>query len=183
MSRIGTALFLLCVASCRGQVLDSLHPRAAFPGDWLQFRSDRKLTGRSRLVGNITPPAVTATSVGIPRLTTLPTGTVASAGVSIFTANGNNGVPQADVSLKNISTSDGYSLPTLGFWFQQPGGGSVLQLAFVAGDPSNQNIAGFSGAVFIVDTSARTISATDLSSAPAPLPTTLDRICRAWHLS
>ena len=169
MSRIGTALFLLCVASCGGQVLDSVHPPAAFPGDWLQFRSDRKLTGRSRLVGNIAPPAVTATSVGIPRLSTLPTVNVASAVVIIFTGNANNGVPQADVSLKNISTSDGYSLPTLGFWFQQPGGGSLLQLAFVAGDPNNQNISGFAGAIFIVDTSARTISATDLTAAPASL--------------
>jgi len=169
MSRIGTALFLLCAASCGGQVLDSVHPPAAFPGDWLQFRSDRKLTGRSRLVGNIAPPAVTATSVGIPRLSTLPAVSVVSAVVSIFTANANDGVPQADVSLKNIGTADGYSLPTLEFWFQQPGGGSLLQLVFPAGDPNNENIAGFSGAVFTVDTSARTISATDLTAAPAPL--------------
>src|SRR5580698_8285887 len=102
MYRIGTALFLVYVASCGGQVLDSVHPSAAFPGDWLQFRSDRKLTGRSRLVGNIAPPAVTATNLGIPRLSSLPTVSVGSAIVNIFTANANNGVPQADVSLKNI---------------------------------------------------------------------------------
>ncbi|HLK63714.1 MAG TPA: hypothetical protein VKU19_09755 [Bryobacteraceae bacterium] len=36
--------------------MDNPHPSAAFPGDWLQFRSDRKLTGRSRLVGSITSP-------------------------------------------------------------------------------------------------------------------------------
>ena len=44
-------MFLLYVCSCSGQVINGVHPAAAFPGDWLQFRSDRKLTGRSRGFG------------------------------------------------------------------------------------------------------------------------------------
>src|SRR6185437_1650828 len=53
----------LLALSCFGQVNNSLHPSVAFPGDWLQFRGDRKLTGRSNLVGNISQPATNSSDL------------------------------------------------------------------------------------------------------------------------
>lgn len=176
MLRALTFVFLICACSSSGQLLNNPHLAAAFPGDSLQFRSHRKLTGRSRLVGSIAPPAVSATSLGIPRRETLPTVSFSSATVNLYDGSFVNGngqtvvVQRADVAFQNIRTPDGYALPTFGFYFIRAVGTTVAFLGIDAGDPNLENIPGFTqGIFFIVDTSARTVSAPNLTLMAAPL--------------
>jgi len=111
-----TSVFLLCALTCSGQVITSLHPAAAYPGDWLQFRGDRKLTGRSRLVGNIAPPSVASAYAGAPRRATLPNLSFSSAVVNLSSFTNGSMVNQAaNVALKNVKTSDGLSFSSFGF--------------------------------------------------------------------
>ncbi len=176
MLRALTSVFLICACSSSGQVTNNPHPAAAFPGDWLQFRSDRKLTGRSRLVGGILLPAVTSASVGIPRRETLPTVSYSSAIVNLhtnrFVNNGQAlGDQHADVVFQNIRTSDGYALPTFGFYFGHTTGTTKLDLQFAgANDQSLQNIPGLTQNIFFsADPSTRATSISDVSSLSVPL--------------
>ena len=166
-----TLVLLVCACSSTGQVVPDPHPAAAFPGDWLQFRSDRKLTGRSRLVGNIAPPSVTTVNPGIPSRAMLPTLAYGAANVSLHVGtsvrNGRAVVTQfADLQFQNIRTSDGYSLPTFGFYFNRTNGDSIAFLNFhPLDDPGLKNIAGFTRNV---DFTADAVSgASSASSSPA----------------
>ncbi len=163
------ALVLALAYSCFGQTVTKPHPAAAFPGDWLQFRSDRKLTGHSRLVGSITPPTITSTSAGIPNPSTLPTISIGSVSVVLYVNTGAN-VQRADVTIQNISTSDGYSLPTFGFYFLHPLSTTQFTLNFSPSDPDLADVTALTlNVAFQADTSALTVSATDISSLPTPL--------------
>src|SRR5262249_32910876 len=126
------------ISCCFGQV----------PGDWLQFRGDRKLTGRSRLAGNIGPPSVSSASGWLPRRESLPTLTYSSAIVNLhtnpFVSNGQTvGNQHADVEFRNIRTSDGYSLPQFGFYFEHNTNSTLASLQFAgAGDPNLRDVPG-----------------------------------------
>ncbi len=172
------ALLLLAVVPSIGQVAPGPHPSAAFPGDWLQFRGDRKLTGRSRLVGNIAPPTVaSATTVGLQRQS-LPTLSYSSAVVNINTGSFVDSQGQtitnqaANVAFKQISTSDGLSYSNFGFFFVQTVGSTTVFLQFRPSvDPNLAGIPGFTQDVeWVVDTvNQKVISATDLGALPLNL--------------
>ncbi|MCC6361945.1 MAG: VCBS repeat-containing protein [Bryobacterales bacterium] len=167
--RTAAIISLQTFAVCYAQVAQGPHPAAAFPGDWLQFRSDRKLTGRSRLVGNFAPPAVTSARVPIPRRDTLPTVSFSSVKANLY-VNSGAGVQRADVTIQNIRTSDGYTLPTFGFYFLHPYTATQLTLSFNPSDPDLSNVSGLTQIIqFSVDTSTRTVSASNLNPMPAPL--------------
>ena len=77
----------------------------------------------------------------------------------------------ADVVFQNIRTSDGYALPTFGFYFGHTIGTTELDLQFAgANDPNLQNIPGLTQNIgFSADPSTRATSISDLTSLSAPL--------------
>ena len=169
--RRAAIISLQTFAVCYAQVAPGPHPAAAFPGDWLQFRNDRKLTGRSRLVGSIGPPAVTSAGIAIPRRETLPTVSLTSVTANLYSVN-NAGIgaviQRADLTFQNIRTSDGYTLPTFAINFTHQYSTGNFQVG--VNDPSVQSLPGFgAGIYFIVDTTAHSVTSPDLSSMPAPL--------------
>src|SRR5579872_3406744 len=165
------AAIILWVAQSIGfaQIDLGPHPAATFPGDWLQFRGDRKLTGRSRLVGHIAPPTVASTATGIPSASATPTVNFGSVSIALYVNTGAN-VQRADVTIKNIHTSDGYSLPSFGFYFLHPLSTTQFTLNFNPSDPDLANVTDLTlNVVFQIDSAALTVSATNISSLPAPL--------------
>ena len=177
MPRTVAFVFLICACSSYGQVINSFHPAAAFPGDWLQFRSDRKLTGRSRLVGNIAPPTVASASAPGLNRNTLPALSYSSAVVNINTSSYMNSNGQtitnqaANVAFQKISTSEGLSYPKFGFIFVRAIGDTKVFLQF---RPTvDSNLAGIAGLTqdveWVVDTVHQTVYSSDLSALPLNL--------------
>ena len=159
-------IFLSTPVMSWGQVSPGPHPAPAFPGDWLQFRGDRKLSGRSRLVGNIAPPAVSgASAVGLNRKT-LPNLSYSSAVVNSNTSTFVNSNGQAitnqaaNVAFQNISTSEGLSYPRFGFFFVRAIGDTKVFLQFrPTVDPNLAGISGFTQDVSrVVATVNQTVS-------------------------
>ena len=165
------SLFLFCASICSGQVVTSLHPAASFPGDWLQFRGDRKLTGRSRLVGNITPPAVTHASAPGLNLDALPKLTYSSVVVNLSTTTlGSEVVQNADVAFQNISTSEGLSYPKFGFFMLRAVGSTTTYLQFRPDqDPNLAGVAGLTPLGWVVDTVYQTVQSPNLGALPPNL--------------
>src|SRR5579871_985729 len=155
MFRNTTCVFVLSVWVCSGQVAPGPHPAAAFPGDWLQFRGDRKLTGRSRLMGNITRPETTIANGAIPSRNLLPTISFSSEVVTLsagtFVNSSGQTAPNqnAYLAFQNIKTSEGYTLPTFACNFYTHGP-SEIQFSVSPGDTNNQNIPGLTQSLFFI---------------------------------